>query len=365
MTDKKNNLILLLGSILLSSSVVINYFLQDYISTWISVCIYIGLSFLYILILVGIKKQKQSLYKFSIVGYSIIIVFMLIFGSIFWSGLYLEFYNENGEIVPENIANVIGNASGSKWIFIALAFLQVTFVPISSSIVTMAGVILFGPAEGFLFSLIGQVLGSVVAFYLGRIFGEKFVIWIVGKDNFQKYRNIIKGRDKIMLFFMFLLPFFPDDLLCMFAGLTTFTGFTFTLMVIFTRSIAIGTATLGVELFSEIMKLGGWAYLIFAIILLVVIALFVVVWKYGDKLEYKILAFLNKILPEKFRKIVVSDKAIDVFSQTNNQTKNDKQADNKNINNKNYLDNEKVLNNQNKNIDFDKQIDEKNNNNES
>ena len=191
MTDKKNNLILLLGSSLLSISVVINYFLQDYISTWISVCIYIGLSFLYILILVGIKKQKQSLYKFSIVGYSIIIVFMLIFGSIFWSGLYLEFYNENGEIVPENIANVIGNASGSKWIFIALAFLQVTFVPISSSIVTMAGVILFGPAEGFLFSLIGQVLGSVVAFYLGRIFGEKFVIWIVGKDNFQKYRNII------------------------------------------------------------------------------------------------------------------------------------------------------------------------------
>lgn len=324
MVNKKNSLIILLGSLMLSISVVLNYFLQDYLSTWISVCIYICLSFLFILLLVGVIKNKTSLYKFSFVGYLIAIVFMLIFGSIFWSGLYLKFYDENGEIQPENIAKVIGNAKGSKWIYIALAFLQVTFVPISSSIVTMAGVILFGPGEGFLYSLIGQVFGSVVAFYLGRIFGEKFVIWIVGKQSFNKYREIIKGRDKIMLFFMFLFPFFPDDLLCMFAGLTTFTGFTFTLMVLFTRSIAIGTATLGVELFSEIMKLGVWAYVIFALILIVVISLFIVVWKYGDKLEYKILTFINKILPEKFRKIVVSDAAIEVFkndtkAQSNNE----------------------------------------------
>ena len=311
---KKNFLVALIGSILLSICVTINYFLQDYIPKWISIAIYVCLSILFLVHIVGIIVNIPQVYKMTTVMYIIAMVFMLIFGAIFWSNIYLEFYDENGNISAESVATVIGSKQGSKWIFILLAFLQVTFVPISSSIVTMAGVILFGAGEGFIYSLIGQLLGSLLAFYLGRWFGERFVIWIVGKDAFNKYRELIKGRDKIMLFFMFLFPFFPDDFLCMFAGLTTFTGVSFTIMIIFTRGLAVGVATLGIELVGEVLKLGIWAYVIFALALIIVIALFVLVWKKGDKLEYKMLSFISKILPKKMRKVFVSDEAIDAFS---------------------------------------------------
>lgn len=39
----------------------------------------------------------------------------------------------------------------------------------------------------------------------------------------------------------------------------------------------------------------------------------VLIWKRGDKLEYKAITFIDKILPKKYRKIFVSDKALDVF----------------------------------------------------
>ena len=322
MDTKKGNLVVeIIGSILFCFALTINYFLTGFFSNWISIVIYVGLSILFLLIVIGAVFKKDKLPKFALVGYSIAIVFMLIVGAIYWSGLYLKFYDENGEIKAETIARVIGEADGSNWIFIALAFLQVTFVPISSSIVTMAGVILFGPGFGFLYSLIGQLLGSMVAFYLGRFLGEKFVIWIFGEKSFNKYRDIVKGRDKIMLFFMFLFPFFPDDLLCMFAGLTTFTGPTFLLMVTVTRSLAIGVATLGVELIGVIMGLGAWAYVIFALIFLFVLTLFIVVWKKGDKLEYKMLNFFNRIIPNKLRKFVISDEALDVFKNADDDKK--------------------------------------------
>mgnify|MGYP002508213373 CR=1 FL=1 len=71
------------------------------------------------------------------------------------------------------------------------------------------------------------MIGSMFAFFLGRVFGVKLLIWMVGPKAYNKYQKMLKGRDKLMLFMMFLLPVFPDDLLCIFAGVTTMSYTTF------------------------------------------------------------------------------------------------------------------------------------------
>lgn len=231
--------------------------------------------------------------------YYVGIICLLLFGAIAWTGITKQFYNSEGKLEAELIADAIDGKRGSKLIFLILSFLQVTFIPIPSTITTVAGVALFGKSVGFVLSLIGQVCGSMVAFWLGRVFGAKLIIWIVGKDAYDKYLAIIKGRDKIVILFMLLFPFFPDDIICMFAGLTTFMGLAFFLIIVFSRVITIGYTTLGIEFLDTVQGLGVWTCVIYVAVAAIVVLVLIAIWKKGDVLERKMLGFIDKITPKR------------------------------------------------------------------
>ena len=52
-------------------------------------------------------------------------------------------------------------------VFVAISFLQVTFVPIPSTVSILAGNYIFGPWLAFIYSYIGIMLGAMLAFALG------------------------------------------------------------------------------------------------------------------------------------------------------------------------------------------------------
>ena len=113
------------------------------------------------------------------------------------------------------------------------------FLPIPAFITAGAGVLLFGPFLGAVYSYIGITLGSFVAYFIGKIFGVKVANWLVGENNLKKGLNTIKGKDKVVLTFMFLFPFFPDDVLCFVAGITTIKPLFFIVMILITRLVSI------------------------------------------------------------------------------------------------------------------------------
>ncbi len=123
--------------------------------------------------------------------------------------------------------------------FILLQFLQVVALPIPAFITVAAGVLLYGPFLNTIYSSIGIIIGSLVAFSIGRKLGYKVVTWIVGEKNLIKTLDFIKGKDKVVFTLMFLFPFFPDDLLCFVAGLTSMDYRFFTIMTIIVRLITI------------------------------------------------------------------------------------------------------------------------------
>ena len=45
-------------------------------------------------------------------------------------------------------------------------------------------------------SALGIIIGSLIAFFVGRIFGAKVVKWVVGERAFNKGLSVIKGKDK-------------------------------------------------------------------------------------------------------------------------------------------------------------------------
>jgi uncharacterized membrane protein YdjX (TVP38/TMEM64 family) len=167
-------------------------------------------------------------------------------------------------------------------LFIAFQFLQVVILPVPGSVSVAAGVALFGPLKCAIFSFIGIVAGSFLAFAIGRVIGYKAVCWVVGKDDLDKWLNKVKGKDYLILSIMFLLPLFPDDILCFVAGLSSMSWSYFTVMIIITRAISVGTTAYSLEL---IPFNTWWGLLIWAVLITMVVLSFWLVCKYSDKID--------------------------------------------------------------------------------
>ncbi len=177
-----------------------------------------------------------------------------------------------------------------KIVFVAITFLQVTFIPIPSAVTILSGLYLYGFWESFLLSFIGLFIGSIFAFFLGRIIGRKFVDWVTGsKEETDYYLSKLKGKETVLLFFMFILPAFPDDTLCAIAGVTNINKWIFTIMQIITRPVSI----LGTLLFMSgiIIPFEGIGLILIIVIAIVSVVAFIFVFKNSDKINI----FLEKI----------------------------------------------------------------------
>ena len=175
-------------------------------------------------------------------------------------------------------------------LFIVIQFLQVVILPLPSFITVGAGVLLFGPFRGAIFSFIGIFTGSTLAYFIGKIFGVKVVKWLVGEDNLKKGLKSIQGRDKIILTFMFLFPFFPDDLLCFVAGITMMSPSFFIVMILLTRLITIFVSSYSMN--NSIIPYNTWWGILIWILFFIFTAFIMwFVYKKGDIIERK---FINR-----------------------------------------------------------------------
>ncbi|MCI8499817.1 MAG: TVP38/TMEM64 family protein [Clostridia bacterium] len=218
--------------------------------------------------------RKEAIYKFCITVY-ILMVFLS-------AGLYILLRTGLMEVFrDEGNFEAFLERSGSWMValFILLQFLQVVVLPIPSTVTVVAGSALFGPLLGSVYSLIGIMAGSLVAFLIGRYAGYRVAAWMVGKETLDKWLHKIKGKDKLLLSAMFLLPVFPDDVLCIVAGISSMSLVYFLIVIFISRVLAIFTTSYSITII-PINK--WWGILTWAILLALVLALFVVLYKKSD-----------------------------------------------------------------------------------
>ena len=185
----------------------------------------------------------------------------------------------------EDLRNYVSGFGGyAVFIFIAIQFLQVVVLPIPGFITVSVGVLLFGAFRGSVYSVIGIVSASIVAFFIGRVFGYKVAGWLVGKENLDKGLELVKGKDKVILTFMFLFPFFPDDVLCFVAGLSSMSVPYYIVMITIMRIINIVVSAYSVN-GSIIPYNTWWGILLWIAVFILVAALCYVIYKHGDKIE--------------------------------------------------------------------------------
>jgi uncharacterized membrane protein YdjX (TVP38/TMEM64 family) len=104
--------------------------------------------------------------------------------------------------------------------YISVQMLQVVIAPIPGGAIEFIGGYLFGVKAGFFYSMVGVILGSVIAFSLARIFEKLAVEKFVPLETRKKFDYLIGHEGAILSFLLFLIPGFPKDALCYILGLT-------------------------------------------------------------------------------------------------------------------------------------------------
>ena len=238
----------------------------------------------------NLSENKKSLIKL-IISVAVIAVLILV-------GYFIFKAFGITDVSKEQIQDFVASTGAiAPIVFVLISFLQVTFVPIPGMITIIAGSYLFGAWQSFLYSYIGMMIGAIVGFYLGRLIGRPFINWIAGgKEKADEWLKKLKGRETVFLFFAFLLPLFPDDLLCSVAGMISMRFSTFFVMQIITRATSIGASLFFMS--GEIIPFHGWGLWVLGAIGVVCLVAFILSMKYADKLN----SFFDKFISKFVRK---------------------------------------------------------------
>ena len=210
-----------------------------------------------------------------------------VLGGSVWALYATGFFQAAGS--PEKLVAYIDRCTPwSHLAYFGIQLASVVIAPIPSNITAAAGAYLFGLWPSFLLTWGAVVLGSVIVFGLARLLGQGFACRFVGKKLSEKYLDLIRRKRDVFLLLAFLFPFFPDDLLCILAGLTDISFKRFFLLVVLARpwgllvACMVGSATVAIPWWG--MALLGAAGL----------AAFLLCMKYGDKIEELIISRLDK-----------------------------------------------------------------------
>ncbi|HLQ74593.1 MAG TPA: VTT domain-containing protein [Alloiococcus sp.] len=107
-------------------------------------------------------------------------------------------------------------------IFVIIQLVQVVVPIIPGAITIPIGILVFGHVYGFAFNFTGIMIGSVINFYLAKVYGRPFVRSLVSEKQYQKYIGRIENNHTFNRFFTasMFFPVTPADLLCYLAGLS-------------------------------------------------------------------------------------------------------------------------------------------------
>ena len=271
------------------------------------------------------KEKKEPTLKSKIIR-SIIVI--LVIAGILVLGYYILVWTGFWDKVntAEKLRDLILSwGFWGRFGFVVLSFLQVTFIPLPSTVTIIAGTLLYGPLQAALLSLAGILLGSMVAFFLGRFFGRKLVVFMVGEKTCEKWVKFLNNA-KYSFFIMMLLPIFPDDVLCLVAGLTNMSWAFFTITNLICRPIGILT----VSYFGSgyIIPYHGWGLVAWGFIIVAIIVIIVLSYKYQKQIEnfiYKL--FKNKKKDNNVKILEGKEEKVKVASKENIETKNNKKSE--------------------------------------
>lgn len=174
-------------------------------------------------------------------------------------------------------------------VFFLLQMLTVIIAPIPSNVTMMAGALALGFWQAMLLGIAAIWAGSMLMFLLARRLGHRAVQRWMDHGIMEKYLPVIEEKQDMFLFLTLLFPFFPDDMLCILAGLTSMPTTRFAGIMLLARPWGLIFAAL---LGSGELSLPAWGW---AVLVGVLAVIFVLAMKYSRQIEERLFALVSRL----------------------------------------------------------------------
>lgn len=141
------------------------------------------------------------------------VIIILILGSIIY-----KLFSMNIDV--EDIQVYVSSFGKLAPIVYIIMFALVPLTLFPDSILAIGGGIVFGLAKGYIYTVIGALIGASISFYISRKLGRNFVKKITN-EKLDNIENIINSKGFFVVLILRLIPLFPFDIISYSAGLTS------------------------------------------------------------------------------------------------------------------------------------------------
>jgi len=105
------------------------------------------------------------------------------------------------------------------FVLLGLQAIQILAAPIPGVFVPILAGMFYGPVIGPLLTMGGTLLGSALAYWIGRSAGHAVAERWIGRPTLERAHALIRGKRWVALAIIFLIPFSPADALCFVSGI--------------------------------------------------------------------------------------------------------------------------------------------------
>ncbi|MDE6442445.1 MAG: VTT domain-containing protein [Clostridia bacterium] len=290
--NKKSKIAVLTATIILCLAVITeSVFMMYGWGTFVKIVCYaipaVGIAFSITVFVLDKQPLLKSCFILMVCAFVIISSFALL--SVF---ARLNEYPTDEQKITRVTEIIKSTGSWGMLVYVLIQVLQVVILPLPAVVCYVPGSIIWGAPVATLLASVGVLTGSVIAYFIGRLFGKKVVVWIAGSETVEKYTAYIGSKGKVIFLLMQILPFFPDDILCMVAGLASMNfAYFITVMVVVRPAIIALYCFLGN---GSLIPFSGWGIPVWIAIFAVCIVLAVLSLKYHDRVEKWLVSRFSK-----------------------------------------------------------------------
>jgi uncharacterized membrane protein YdjX (TVP38/TMEM64 family) len=191
----------------------------------------------------GSRRERAVRVTLAITKFAVLLFIII--------GIPLIIYMRNPEILAhfrnvQDMDALLKQYRGrSMFIYVALQIIQIVVAFLPGQALQFAAGYMFSFIAALLLSLAGILIGTVLTFYLGKIFGKDMVYLVFGKDRLERFIGLLNSRKAyVAVFLLYLFPGIPKDIFSYAAGISDMKLIPFTIISIVARTPALAMSLL-------------------------------------------------------------------------------------------------------------------------
>jgi uncharacterized membrane protein YdjX (TVP38/TMEM64 family) len=191
----------------------------------------------------GARREKAVKTLLAVAKFAVLIVIIV--------GIPLLTYLRHPDVLEnfrslDDINAILDEYHGkSILIYVFLQIIQIIVAFLPGQALQFAAGYAYSFFLALLLSLTGIIIGTILTFYLGKIFGTDLVYLIFGKQKLERFITLLNSKKAyIAVFLLYLFPGIPKDIFSYAAGISKMKVIPFTIISIIARTPALAMSLL-------------------------------------------------------------------------------------------------------------------------